>query len=474
MHEIRQLCREYTTLADEDIDIIEMFSVSLKTIADMEEADMFIDCMTACGDAIVVAQAKPQNCASAYKNSVVGKLAKAENEPAVARTFMLGVSTKQMKALTQERCQVVQTVEPIKNKGYVIGVLIREKRYEKQNISPVVHLSEQSVKYMSNFISQVVYENNWLPECIDEALLIVSDEGIITFRNSLAKELYTKLGYIDDILGQKYDNFRLINQQPSDNNENVYTSVEIMVSSMYLTIKRIPINEKGISFAVVILDTTFLHEQEKQLILKSVAIKEIHHRVKNNLQMIASLLRLQTRRTDQELTKQVLRESMNRVLSIATTHELLAKSGVDEVMLGEVIINIKNNAIRYFAPQSLSLELTVDGDDFKVDSDIATSVALIINELLQNSLKYAFNGRNSGSIRIKVSKGELYSQISIVDNGLGFNIENYTQNEHLGLNIVQTLVRDKLNGQLKIISNENGTNVTFDFKNKISDLSDVP
>lgn len=472
MDKIKQLCRQYTDLDDDDIDIMERFSTSLQTIADMEEADMFLDCPTRDGDAIVIAEAKPQNGTSAYKNSVVGKLAKPENEPAVARTFMLGVETRQMKALTQERSHVIQTVEPIRNKGKVIGVLIREKRDERQTVSPRVHLSEQSIKYMSDFISQVVDEHSWLPECIDEALLIVSDEGIITFRNSLAKELYTKLGYVDDILGQRYENFRLLDKQSSKEEENLYTSVEIIVSSMYLTLKRIPINEKGIAFAVVMLDTTFFHEQEKQLILKSVAIKEMHHRVKNNLQTIASLLRLQVRRTDQELTKQVLYESMNRILSIAATHELLARSGVDEVMLGEVIVNIKNNAIRYFAPQYLSLDLSVEGDDFKVDSDIATSVALIINELLQNSLKYAFKERQSGRITINVTKGDLYSQISVIDDGIGFKVGKHT-NEHLGLNIVQTLVRDKLHGKFTINSDKTGTNVTFDFKNKISDLSGV-
>lgn len=470
MEQIRHLCQKHTKLDSDDIIMMEHFATALQTIADMEEADMFLDCQTIDGDAIVVAEAKPKDNNSAYKNSVVGMLAKAENEPAVARTFMLGVETRQMKALTQERSQVVQTVEPIKNKGKVIGVLIREKREEIPVVSPRVHLSEQSIKHMSDFISQVMGNHNWLTEYIDEALLIVSDQGIITFRNSLARDLYIKLGYVDEILGQKYENFRLVDDHISGKDDSLYTSMEVMVGSSFLTLKHIAINENGIAFAVIMMDTTFLHEQEKQLILKSVAIKEMHHRVKNNLQTIASLLRLQIRRTDKESTKQVLCESMNRILSIAATHELLARSGIDEVMLGEVIVNIKNNAVRYFAPQYLDLELTLEGDDFKVDSDVATSVALIINELLQNSLKYAFAGRKSGKINIIVKHGDLYSQISVKDDGIGFKIGK-NKNEHLGLNIVQTLVRDKLSGKLTIDSEKTGTNVTFDFKNTISDLS---
>lgn len=208
------------------------------------------------------------------------------------------------------------------------------------------------------------------------------------------------------------------------------------------------------------------------MLLKSVAIKEMHHRVKNNLQTIASLLRLQIRRTDSEETRQVLIESMNRILSIAATHELLAQSGVDQVKIGEVIANIKGNAVRYFARQHFEVSITLEGDDFEVDSDIATSVALIINELLQNSLKYAFPNKNSGQIRIVITAGELYSRIEVIDNGCGFDVEA-VGGDRLGLSIVQTLVKDKLRGKLTLLSGPDGTYTSFDFKNQILDVIGV-
>ena len=173
---------------------------------------------------------------------------------------------------------------------------------------------------------------------------------------------------------------------------------------------------------MIIQDVTWRREQEQALILKSVAIKEIHHRVKNNLQTIASLLRLQTRRTDSEETRQVLGESMNRILSIASTHELLAQSGVDEVMLGEVILNIKNNTMRYFPTPNAMSPLPWRAGTFRWTPTSPTSVAIIINELLQNSLKYAFQDRSSGEIRIVVEQGKLYSSIQVSDNGGGFDV----------------------------------------------------
>lgn len=471
---IWELCKKYTDLTEEEIATIQGMSAVLQPLANLEDADIFIDCPSWDGDAIVVAEAKPSYVPSSYKKTVVGLLARKENEPAVARTFRLGVATKQMKAVTQENGRTIQSVEPIKNTAgdRVIGVLIREQRVDEQRqISERLHFSEQSYEQIANALSHMVGSNNWLTECIDEALLMVDRTGVVAFRNSLARDLYRQLGYIEDPLGQIYENVRLVDSV-DDADQSGYSVIEITVGRHSLSVKRIQLESEDMAFAVVIQDNTWKKEQEKALILKSVAIKEMHHRVKNNLQTIASLLRLQVRRSDNEETRKVLGESMNRILSIATTHELLAQSGVDQVKIGEVILNIKNNTVRYFARPHFDVNITLEGDDFKVDSDIATSVALIINELLQNSLQYAFQDRESGLIRIVVTRGELYSRIEVIDNGSGYDVEN-VRTDRLGLSIVQTMVKDKLRGNLSVESGPGGTHVTFDFKNQIVDAASV-
>ncbi len=474
---IYDLCKQYTDLADEEISSIRMMSSVLQSLANLEDADVFIDCPSENDDSIVVAEAKPSGVPSSYKNSVVGMMAKKENEPAVARTMRLGIPTKHMKALTQENTYVIQSVEPIKNGSKVIGTLIRERRMEEQYaIGERLHLSEQSYKTIANVLNHMGDENSWLTECIEEALLMINHEGIVSFRNSIAKELYRNLGYIEDVLGQSYENICLIKseqineKQISDNRNNTFT--ETVVGKHTLSISTVYLGRKDIAFAVIIRDMTWMREQEKELILKSVAIKEMHHRVKNNLQTIASLLRLQIRRTENEETKIVLRETMNRILSIAVTHQLLAQSGIDYVKIGEVILNIKNNVTRYFYRPQYNIDVLLEGDDFEVESDIATSVALVINELLQNSLKYAFVNKDSGVVRIVVSKGSLYSKIKMFDNGCGFDVTNM-KHEGLGLKIVHSLVEDKLHGNLKIKSNKQGTTVTFDFLNKTIEVVGV-
>lgn len=471
---IEALCKKYTDLSKGEISTIQGMAAVLQPLANLEDADIFIDCPSWDGDAIVVAEAKPSYVPSSYKNTVVGLLAKQENEPAVARTFRLGVATKQMKAVTQENGRTIQSVEPIRNGDRVIGVLIREQRVDEQRqVSERLHFSEQSYEQIVNALAHMVgSSNNWLTECIDEALLMVGKNGLVTFRNSLARDLYQKLGYVDDPLGQVYENIRLEDGVDDGEDSPGYSVVETTVGRHSLSIKRIQFDNSDMEFAVVIQDITWKKEQEKALILKSVAIKEMHHRVKNNLQTIASLLRLQVRRSDNEETRSVLGESMNRILSIATTHELLAQSGMDQVKIGEVILNIKNNTVRYFARPHFDVNITLEGDDFEVDSDIATSVALVINELLQNSLQYAFEGRDSGLVRIIVTAGELYSRIEVIDNGSGYDMEN-VRTDRLGLSIVQSTVKDKLRGNLTMESGPGGTQVTFNFKNQIMEVADM-
>lgn len=466
---IYNLCKKYTDLSDIEIVSIQGMNSVLQPIANLEDADVFVDCPCSDGkNSIVVAEAKPEGVPSSYKKTVVGLLATPENEPAVARSFALGVATKQMKATTQENTQVIQTVEPIKSKNHTIGVLIREKRInESSAISDRLHFSKEGYKKIVNAISHMNADGNWLTECIDEALVLVDKRGVVTYRNTLARTLYQKLGYVEDPLGEDFEYFRLVKPPEYGN----FSSVETKVGKYYLDIKRIKMTDENMDFAVLIRDITWKKEHEKQLVLKSVAIKEMHHRVKNNLQTIASLLRLTARRSNNEETRQVLSESMNRILSIATTHELLARSGVAQVDLSDVINIIKNSTLRCFARPGFAVGVKYEGEKLLVDSDVATAVALIITELLQNSLKYAYKDRNEGEVRIILTSGEIYSTLQVIDDGCGFDVKNTHQS--LGMSIVTSLVKDKLRGYLNIESSPQGTIATFDFNNNTIDVAGI-
>ncbi|MPQ30874.1 histidine kinase [Clostridium estertheticum] len=464
---IYNLCKIHTNLDEDDICKIQQMSLCVKNLAVIANADIFIDCPTRDADeAIVVAQAKSSCRPSLYKNSVVGELALRNNEPAVLRTLDIGIASKDLKAVTQEHINVRQTVSPIDNKGKIIGVLIVEKDItEKINKNKHMQMMEQGYEQLANTLVSLTENENNIAYHLDEAVIIFDEEGVVRFNNPIADFLYKKLGYKDKLLGMDYDNLALddtnfmeVMSAPKSN------ECEVHLGKLYYNVKRIILTGKNSKLVTMIRDITMMKDKEKELILKSVAIKEIHHRVKNNLQTIASLLRLQARRSDNQQTKDALNESMNRILSMAATHELLSKEGLDEVSIQEVITNIRNNAVRYFNVTDKNIEVNVIGDNFKVSSDKATSIALIVNELLQNSMQYAFINKPCGNIDLIIETSKIYSTIVVVDNGTGFDINNVRKNS-LGLSIVNSLVQDKLDGNINIASNSEGTKVVFDFKN---------
>lgn len=416
METARSLCQLHTDLTEQEILTIEAMAAILQPIANMEDADIFIDCISRSGDALVVAEAKPLGSFSSYENSVLGMPAQEDNEPAVARTFRLGIPTKHMKAMTQEGRCVIQSVEPIFNDSKVIGVLIREQAMDE------LKGLETEPFTMDGLYPDVFIEDDkqwWLAEYLEEGLILVDRNGIVRFCNKCASNLYKELGYVGDIVGQSYKNVRLVS-----------------------------------------MDCGHLPG--------TLANKEIHHRVKNNLQTIASLLRLQSRRSENEETRENLEKSMYRILSIARTHELLAKNGIDQVKVMAVISNIRDNLMRICDP-TLDLQVDLEGDDFYISSDIATTIALVINEIAQNSLKYAFVDRERGSISIQITQGRLYSSIEVADDGCGFDVEKIKK-ESLGLSIVKSLVRDKLHGTLKLESDDQGTRIAFEFSTQMHDV----
>ncbi|SHH53367.1 sensor histidine kinase [Clostridium grantii] len=470
---LRKLCREHTNLSEEDISILEQLEQSISIMSNLVRKDIFIDCLAKEPDtAIVVAEAKPCNSASLYKNSVVGELALRKNEPAVLRTLEIGMGTTDLKATTQENIMAKQDTEPIKNnEGKIIGVLIMEKDIsedvnQSRNMEILYETTEQLTQTLLN-LRDGENENNVAYNLINDGIVIFDENGICMYANYNAEELYSKLGYKDKIIGMKFENLALneadFNQIVEERKPIAY---DTNVSRLSLQIKYGVTQKTSDIYGVIMLikDITYIKEKEKEIILKAVAIREIHHRVKNNLQTIASILRLQSRRTNSLEVKNSYYESISRILSIATIHEVLAQNGVDDIDIKSILSMIKDNAINNNVNYNNSIKVELLGDSFYVNSDKATSIAIVLNELIQNSLKHAFNNEVEGFIEIKIKKGDMYSTICIIDSGTGFDV-NLVKNESLGLNIVKSIVKDKLNGVINIASDKNGTKAVFNFEN---------
>lgn len=188
---------------------------------------------------------------------------------------------------------------------------------------------------------------------------------------------------------------------------------------------------------------------------KDILIKEIHHRVKNNMQIISSMLNLQSNNVDDERALRTLRDSQNRIQSMAIIHEKLYRSGdLSGIKLDEYIKDLVNHLETSHNILSDNIIIKQKIDDVFLGIDTAITIGLIINELLSNIFKHAFTKTGRGIVEITYqSRGEMPSILSIKDNGKGFPKEfNFEQTESLGLQLVSTLVK-QLNGTIKLNRN---------------------
>jgi sensor histidine kinase len=469
MKMLRTICKQYTKLSKKNIEKLEKISEGLPVLSKLLKADVFIDCMTESRDtAIVVAEANPRT-GSSYTQSVVGKYAYRRNEPAVLRTLETGHPSRDYKALTQENKIVTQNVVPIKSDEddkVIIAVLIVEEGVNEESLN-------KELSFLNNATDDILISSvemsreRRIIDYINDGIIIFNEEGVCIYANSRAKYIYRKIGYKDFVLGEKFDNIVIDNVEFEDvlsgkMNKKTDISISNMVLSMeYFLIKE---TENIKNIVLFIKDITEIKVKEKELVLKSVVIKEIHHRVKNNLQTIASLLRIQARKTDDKAVKAAFSDSINRILSISVTHELLAQNGLDELEIKEVINKILKNSLRENLDGRVKLKIDVTGDNFEISSDKATTIALIVNELVENCIKHAFKGKDNGRITVKVKRGEMKSYISISDDGIGMNEKDFDKGS-IGLQIVKSLVKEKLYGDLNVKTGDKGTEISFGFEN---------
>ncbi len=215
--------------------------------------------------------------------------------------------------------------------------------------------------------------------------------------------------------------------------------------------------QSEVNLLQTLANQTALAIENAGLVVKSAMIREMHHRVKNNLQMIAMLLRLQMREGRAVSGREVLTETINRILSIAAVHEILAAGGVQQVAVREMLDRVVRTVTQTMAPPGFALNVRVDGDDISLPSQQATSLALVVNELLANSMEHAFPGRSRGQVEIALIRSPDSLRVEVRDDGVGLP-DGFSpdRSADLGLQIVNTLVQDDLKGKIEF-SNAGGT-----------------
>lgn len=222
--------------------------------------------------------------------------------------------------------------------------------------------------------------------------------------------------------------------------------------------------DEEINLCTAVANQAAISIQNARLLVQTAVLQEMHHRVKNSLQTIASLLRLQMKLGKVDSLEKALTQSINRIQSIASVHELLSRENLDDVPLRRLAETILTGTVKSLVPEEGSVRLAVEGEDFLLPSGQATYVALILNELVHNAVEHGLKGTVGSELTINISRDEDNCIIEVVNDGeplpADFDIRRH---RNLGLQIVESLVRDNLLGSFDLFSEGKHTKARVTF-----------
>ena len=455
---IRKIALTQTYLNENEIEKIVEVSKSLDLMANFYEADVFIDVLSKVDDeAIVVAHSK-YKVNSLYRENVIGQRALIGNEPGVISCLKTGKISKDIKALTQEYKVVKQNIQPITLDDKVIAALIVEKDISIEDTDEFDTHKDEKKNNSHQFI-KLIKNNDFLVDNLNSSILIFDKKGRLKIKNRNAVEMYKNIGFECDIQDMHYNELYIENKKFEDIllDENYNEINEVSIGEMFFKIKTIHIKDDEFKVCKIVQDISDLKKKEEELVLKNVAVREAHHRVKNNLHTVISIIRKQSRLSQNEEVKNCLDNITNRVFAILSTHHLLSKEVDNNISIIEAI-NLLVSNIQSGYLYNKDIDICITGEDFKISGEKATALLLVINEIIQNCYDHAFENRDYGKIQILVNEDNEFKSIAIIDDGVGFNTENINH-KRLGTYIIDSYITQMLKGTLKRSSSENGTEV---------------
>lgn len=308
----------------------------------------------------------------------------------------------------------------------------------------------------------------WQVLRVGDGLIRTDVTGMVTWASPNALSAYRRMGLAGDLIGASLSEVTMVLADHIGSSrdigqlfagESAEAEIEGRGASVVMRVLQMK-NEAGPDGNVVLLrDVTELRKRERELVSKDATIREIHHRVKNNLQTVAALLRLQGRRLDEPAAREALKEAEQRVASIAIVHETLSYSFDETVPFDEVADRLVRSVLDVGGP---GVTWQRSGTFGALASADATPLAMVLTELVQNAYEHAF-GPAGGSVTIEVERRPGRVRMTVSDDGAGLP-EDFDRSASLGLSIVSTLVEGELAGSLAFERGPiSGTRVRVEF-----------
>jgi two-component sensor histidine kinase len=429
---------------------------------------------------LVVAQMRPTTGPTAYQDDLVGTVVPVADQPQLEVAIREGRVVREGEPIWVSGTPLREEALPVQVGGRIVAVVARAT-----NLAAARTPSQLEIAYLrsANDLAQMLAEGRWpypgepAPEGgprVGDGLIRLDAAGIVTFASPNALSAYRRLGHVGDLAGSSLAEVTgsLGVRNTVEAGEPVAViargripgNADVQVGDVVVQLRALPLRPGGdhIGGIVLVHDVTELRRRERALITKDATIREIHHRVKNNLQTVAALLRLQARRMVVDEAREALEESVRRVSSIALVHETLSGT-LDEAMSFDEVADRVLSMVAEVTDSPVVVKRV--GSFGVLPAEVATPLAMVLSELVHNAVEHGYDAGAAGRVDVGVDcSGVERLRVEVADDGRGLP-ESFDLNasDRLGLQIVRTLVESELGGRLTIATRPGGgTVVTID------------
>ena len=464
---LAEIARTQTELDPDDLAHLQRFIGSWGLVADLCFSDLLLFVPTdADGTHFVVAgQVRPTTNQTLYVRDLLGEIADREERPLIARSWRRGeiIEGEVTDPIIRERVRMLCI--PLRYRDRTIAVLSREST---PSVGRAAGELERTYQEIFNRFARMIAAGDF-PYAredgeseenlrVGDGCLVLDGAARVSYASPNAVSALHRIGIHVNTEGLRLGELGL-DDEPVRTAYAVAAPVTEEIDprpGVSVLIRCIPLVDAArVTGAVVLLrDVSEIRRRDRLLLSKDATIREIHHRVKNNLQTISSLLRLQGRRMASDEAKAAIGESVRRISSIALVHDILAREAGEDIPFIEVLRPLVRMVEESLSSPDHEVRFTVTGDPGTLPAGVATPMAVVLNELLQNTMDHAFpadadGGRPAGRVRVEMENDgqELVSRV--IDDGVGlpegFSVERTTG---LGLSIVRALVTSDLTGTI--------------------------
>lgn len=439
--------RRISDLSREEAEHLRTLCSAWQVLADLSFSDLLLYVPMRRADRFeIAAQIRPFTSQTLYPQDMVGTRITQPEQPIVERAFREGTIWAQEEPVLVDGIPIRMDAVPVRYGDHVIAVVTKEgSPATSRRPGRLEQVYLECAEYVSHMIAAGTFPGPRAPgewPRVGDGLFVLDETGVVSWASPNALSSMRRLGIKHNVLGRLLDELGL-GETPVREALETHEQLdgELERGDTAIRMRVMPLLNKGALVGALVLarDVSEIRQKERLISVKDATIREIHHRVKNNLQTIASLLRLQARRLSSDEAKTALQESVLRISSIALVHETLSEDPSDVAEFGEVVRRIGRMVGEGLVHPDTKIEITVSGTCGPITADIATPLAVTVTELLQNSVEHAFDGRSKGSIHVTLGRFADVITVTVQDDGVGIG-PDALYGSRLGLQIVRSLI----------------------------------